>query len=162
MKSKKNMRKNKNVKHNKNIRNKNKKTLRGGFFFSKKVIPNEVCDITKVTDSSSSNELHQRYQTCCPKTFFGYKNSSPLCKTIDTKFQQALDRENMENTGVAGDESMSEEEVSLLQNQPVPQPQLPKIVTDVYAKKPWYQFWGGKTKRNKRITKKNKKSKRKY
>jgi hypothetical protein len=118
----------------------NKKSKRGGFFFTKKVLP-EVCSNTNLDDLNTSTELHQKYQACCPKNFLGFKNRSTMCRNIDNKFQQVIKQEND-----AGDYDGDDE---------VPQPQLPAYVNP--QPKPWYKFWGGKkSKHNKSKSKKNK------
>jgi hypothetical protein len=124
-----------------------KKSKRGGFFFTKKVMP-EICNITNLDSLNTSTDLHARYQTCCPKNFLGFKNRSTFCRNIDNKFQQVL---KDENAALGGEEEML--------NSDLPQPQLPAYVNP--PQKPWYKFWGGrKTKYNRLKNKKNKSHKR--
>lgn len=126
-----------------------KKSKRGGFFFTKKVVP-EICNVTNLNDLNTSVDLHARYQSCCPKNFLGFKNRSILCRNIDNKFQQVL---KDENAALGGEE----DEEGLVSN--VPQPQLPAYATP--PQKKWYQFWGGKkTKHNRLKNRKNKSHKR--
>lgn len=118
----------------------NRKSKKGGFLFSKQVLP-EICENTNLDELNTSTDLHQKYQTCCPKNFLGFKNRSTLCRNIDNKFQQVIKQEN--DTNDFEDESE------------IPQPQLPAYVTP--PSKPWYKFWGGKkSKHNKSKGKKNK------
>ena len=122
----------------------NKKTKKGGFLFSKKVVP-EICTNTNLDELNTSVDLHARYQACCPKNFLGFKNSSPLCKNLDTKFQQVIKEENSPRD--------SEEE-----DTDVPPPVLPPYMSP--KPKPWYKFWGGKkTRKNRGKSRKGKTNK---
>lgn len=122
-----------------------KKSKKGGFLFTKKVLP-EICNITNLDELTTSSDLHARYQSCCPKNFLGFKNRSPLCRNIDNKFQQVLKQENDSL------DDYNEDEI-------VPEPVLPAYANP--KPKPWYQFWGGrKTKQHKSKNKKNKTHKR--
>lgn len=124
-----------------------KKSKKGGFLFTKKVLP-EVCNITNLDELTNSTDLHARYQSCCPKNFLGFKNRSTLCRNIDNKFQQVLKEEN----------NAMDDDTEMLE---VPQPQLPSYATP--PKKSWYQFWGGrKTKHRKSKNRKNKSHKKRH
>lgn len=73
-----------------NIRKSNRRRHRkrgGGWFATKKVSALEICDPNKLSSIKDYNEMHTNYQTCCPKSRFGYKNSSPYCKQLDLNFQ---------------------------------------------------------------------------
>ena len=91
MKSKRNLKKHK----------KGGKSLKGGFsFFSNNSAPKPYpgeCDINQLSLSKTPEDLHKKYQTCCPKGSFGTKNSSPFCKQLDLNFQSALTGENNAN-----------------------------------------------------------------
>lgn len=52
------------------------------------------CSNMNIDVINDMKELHTRYQKCCPKTIFGYKNSSPICKKMDAKFNQLWKKEN--------------------------------------------------------------------
>jgi len=150
MKSKRNFKKNK----------KGGKSLKGGFFFgnsSAVSYPGE-CDINQLSLSKTPEELHKKYQNCCPKGSFGTKNSSPYCKKLDSTFQEALARENNANEY----HGYQPDEVSYMQQtqgQNVPAAQLTPLQNDVAtaaAKKPWYKFWGGKKSKRRRSHRKRK------
>lgn len=98
-------------------------------------IQSNTCDISNLSSIQGTEALHAKYQQCCPKTMFGQKNSSVYCKLLDENFQKSLKSEN------GTDDYTRDSEV--------PQPQLSKVQYDVAAaqKKPWYKFWGGKTRR---------------
>lgn len=134
------------------------KNLKGGFFFSRsapKPYPGE-CDINQISLSKTPEDIHKKYQTCCPKGSFGTKNSSPFCKQLDLNFQSSLSGENNANE-YHGYEP--EEVYNMRQNnsQPVPAAQLTPLQNDVAAaKKPWYKFWGGKKSKRMRSHKKRK------
>ena len=84
-------------------------------------------------------QLHANYQKCCPKGFMGTKNSSPYCKQLDLNFQAAMKNEN-DAKGYAGmslDEAQNFEMQT--RNDPAFNPPAPA--------KPWWKFWGGKTRR---------------
>lgn len=149
MKSKRNFKKNK----------KGGKSLKGGFFSNNSSTvsyPGE-CDVNQLSLSKTPEELHKKYQACCPKGSFGTKNTSPYCKQLDLKFQAALTGSNNANE-YHGYEP--EEVYNMRQNdtQPVPAAQLPKSEYDVAvaAKKPWYQIWGGKKSKRRRSHRKRK------
>jgi hypothetical protein len=130
-----------------------RKTKRGGFlnFFSSKptVLPSE-CDPNQLSLIKGSDALHANYQKCCPKTYFGSKNSSPYCKQLDLNFQSSLKGENDANE--YQDINPMEQ-----QNTSYASAQLPKTEMDraVAETKPWYKFWGGKkTRKNRKHRKK--------
>lgn len=129
-------------------RRNSRRNKKGGFlnFFSNKsqyVAPSEECDINNLSTIKGSASLHENYQKCCPKGMFGTKNSSPYCKQIDLNFQAALKDENESNEyqGFQPDEAYEMKMADGNLSSPT---------------KPWYKFWGGKTRRNKR-NKKHKK-----
>lgn len=45
-------------------------------------------------------ELQKIYQTCCPKSRFGFKNSKPLCKNLNNQFRMLQEARNFENKEV--------------------------------------------------------------
>ena len=141
-------------KHNKR---RSRKTKKGGFlnFFSSKptVLPSE-CDTNQLSSIRGSDALHANYQKCCPKSFFGTKNSSPYCKQLDLNFQSSLKGENDANE-YPGTDPM--EQYQMKQNETNVYGQLPKTEMDrnIAETKPWYKFWGGKK------TRKNRKHRRK-
>lgn len=123
---------------------KTRKSLRGGFFSSGSVIPSEQCDVNKLTELKTSDEMHQKYQTCCPKGMFGTKNSSAYCKQLDLNFQSKLKSDNDAL-------EPSKEQTPSVQVHP----------SDAAAsapQSPWYKFWGGKRRRSHR----KRKSSRRY
>jgi hypothetical protein len=60
-----------------------------------------VNDSNVHVNSEDSYELHQVYQTCCPKKkslFFGSKkNTSPFCKNLENQFKMLQEAKNYEN-----------------------------------------------------------------
>jgi hypothetical protein len=52
------------------------------------------CSNMNVDVINDMKELHSRYQKCCPKNMFGYKNSSAICKKMDTRFNELWKQEN--------------------------------------------------------------------
>ena len=133
-----------------------RKTKKGGFlnFFSNKptVLPDE-CNPNNLSTIQGSVALHDNYQKCCPKSYFGTKNSSPYCKQLDLNFQSALKGENEANEYPGYD---SVEQYNMRQNSENVNAQLPKTEMDraVAESKPWYKFWGGKKTRKNRKHKK--------
>jgi hypothetical protein len=82
-------------------RNKSRRRVRRGGITNPFLAPSKYAFANKV-DCSNMNidlindmkELHSRYQKCCPKNMFGYKNSSSICKKMDTRFKQLWKKEN--------------------------------------------------------------------
>jgi hypothetical protein len=149
---------------------KRNKTKKGGFtnFFNSNkpsVVPS-YCDPNQLSLIKGSNALHNNYQKCCPKTYLGSKNSSPYCKQVDLNFQAALKNENNANdyqevnqdfsqdNGYNGYNNGSNGYNNISQNNSAPIPYLPPNMINA-QKKPWYKFWGGKTKKNRKNKKKN-------
>ena len=128
----------------KNKRNKfSRKSKRGGFFFSNNsVASSSECDPNNLSSITDSTAMHANYQKCCPRGFFG-KNSSPYCKQLDLNYKASVKGENDANA-IAGDASL-EQYNSFMGPEP---------------KKPWYKFWGGKTKRR-RISRRTRSRRRK-
>ena len=52
------------------------------------------CSNMNVDAIQNMEELHSRYQKCCPKTMLGYKNSSPICKKMEQNFNKLWTTEN--------------------------------------------------------------------
>jgi hypothetical protein len=52
------------------------------------------CSKMDVDMIKDMKELHTRYQKCCPKNMLGFKNSSPICKKMETNFNQLWKEEN--------------------------------------------------------------------
>ena len=121
-----------------------KKSKRGGFFFGSKpttIAPSAECDPNNLVNIQGSDALHENYQKCCPKGFMGRKNSSPYCRQLDLNFQAALKNEN-DAKGYAG-MSMDEAQNFEMQTRNDPAFNPPP------AAKPWWKFWGGKSKKRK-------------
>ena len=127
------------------------------FFFSNKVNQSEQCDVNKLTELKTSEDMHQNYQSCCPKGMFGTKNSSAYCKQLDLNFQGAL----------AGEKNAGEyhgfeptESNNMKQNEaPIPPVQINPRDAAATANVPWYKFWGGKKSKRRRSHRKRKSSK---
>jgi len=151
------MSKTRNIRKNRNIRNikKSRKQKKGGFsFFGSKVVPNDNCNPNNLVNLKTSDELYNNYKQCCPKTFFGSKNSSPYCKQVNLNFQSALTSENNASENVSDDKAETAPILPSVQSAKLPQSE---IDVQKAATKPWYQFWGGKSRRrNKRENKRSK------
>ena len=52
------------------------------------------CSNMNVDVIKDMSELHRRYQKCCPKNILGFKNSSVICKKMDTNFKKLWKEEN--------------------------------------------------------------------
>ncbi len=88
---KKSMKKQKRIKKSMKKSMKKNKTKKGGFFNlfgKKKVVPAE-CDPNNLSMIKDAKSMHANYQTCCPKNWFGRKNSSSYCKQLDLNFKAA-------------------------------------------------------------------------
>jgi hypothetical protein len=133
-------------------KNKSRKQKRGGFFFGNKptVAPSAECDPNNLVNIQGSNELHANYQKCCPKGFMGTKNSSPYCKQLDLNFQAALKSENnaLGYAGMSLDQAQDFEMKT--RDNPAFNPPAPA--------KPWWKFWGGKSRKGKRKCKSKRES----
>jgi len=148
----------KSKKHYRKInKRKSKKSKKGGFFnfFSKNsnVLPNE-CNPNNLSMIKGSTALHANYQKCCPKSFWGTKNSSPYCKQLDLNFQSSLSGENDAKEYDGYDDP--NEVYQMKQNNYELNEKLPKSEFDVNAAqtKHWYKFWGGKkTRKNRKYRK---------
>jgi len=96
MKSKKYIKSKIKTRKNKLRKNKSRKNKKGGFFkflSRNKKNPNE-CDVNKLSMIKEPNDMKQNYLKCCPKTFFGKKNSSPYCKQLDLTYNNILNERN--------------------------------------------------------------------
>jgi hypothetical protein len=127
---------------------KNRSIKKGGFFgwFSRKApIVGEQCDPNNLPNLKTPDELQMNYQQCCPKSFFGSKNSSPYCKQVDLNYQASVQEEEMNKEYIG----IEPEEVYQMKEQEIPQVQLqgPTIKG------------GRKTKRKQRKVKKSRKNK---
>jgi len=109
----------KKTKKNYRASKKHSKTYKKGgffnFFSSKKVLPQE-CNLENVNQMGDYTDLHGLYQKCCPKSTFGFKNGSQLCKTIDQKYQQSWKAKN-DALEYQGDET-DPEKIEMLKNNP--------------------------------------------
>ena len=127
---------------------KSRRHLKGGFlnFFSKKpVISSAECDINNLSTISKDmgdgqdpvQKMQANYQKCCPKDSFGRYNSSPYCKQLKMNFDTQVQYKR-DIAGYYGDETDVAKIKQTMAQEPVPQ------------SKPWYKFWGGKSRRHKR------------
>lgn len=130
--------KNKIKKTRKNMRNK-----KGGFFTSSKVSSLPECDPNKLSMLKTLEDMQTNYLQCCPKSMFG-KNSSPYCKQLDLNFQTTKKAQNDSGEYVG----FSPEEVYNIKQNDTFDKEYPS------NKKSWYQFWGGKTRRRRKYSKK--------
>lgn len=116
MATKKHMRKSRRQRKNKSRR----QYKRGGGLFdffrgTASVAPND-CDPMKLTQLTSSEEMRNKYQQCCPKKYFGMvKNNTPYCKQLDLNFKSAVEREGMQKQYVG----VEPDEVAQMQNAPM-------------------------------------------
>jgi hypothetical protein len=86
-------------------------------------------------------KMHSNYQKCCPKDSFGRYNSSPYCKQLKMNFDTQVQYQR-DIAGYYGDETdvaKIKETMNAPMNVPMNQ-----------EKKPWYKFWGGRTRRHKK------------
>jgi hypothetical protein len=96
MKSKKYIKGKIKTRKNKMRKNKSRKNKKGGFlnlWSRKKIIPSE-CDVNNLSMIKEPKDMQQNYLKCCPKTFFGKKNSSPYCKQLDLSYKNILSERN--------------------------------------------------------------------
>ena len=110
------------TKRTQNKSHKNRRTKKGGFWWLinqnkqqnyNKITPSE-CDPNQLTKLRTQDELHSQYQKCCPKTWYGTKNSSPYCKQIDLNFQGLRTGQNNANEYYG----YSPEEIQNMKNSP--------------------------------------------
>lgn len=154
---------------------KNNRSRKGGFFFNKyqKVNPTnsansnsisqpislETCNIGNLDKLSSGpdarNNLHAEYQKCCPKDFMGRKNTSLYCKKLDTTFRNVTASNRMVE-GEYNPELTPEQKQEEMNKSFLPDNFQPA------KKKPWYQFWGGKTRKHKKNSKRHRKHRKSY
>jgi hypothetical protein len=74
----------KTLKQNKKQRGKSRKGGFFGFFASK---PATGCDPNNLDNLKTVDQMNANYQTCCPKTWYGSKNSSGYCKQLEYRIQ---------------------------------------------------------------------------
>jgi len=89
-------------------------------------------------------KMHANYQKCCPKDSFGRYNSSPYCKQLKMNFDAQVQHKR-DIAGYYGDETDVAKIKQIMAEEHVPQ------------SKPWYKFWEGKSKRNKRHSRRHRK-----
>jgi hypothetical protein len=134
---------------------KSRRHLKGGFlnFFSKKpVMSSSECDINNLSTISKDmgdgqdpvQKMHANYQKCCPKDRFGRYNSSPYCKQLKMNFDAQVQYQR-DISGYYGDET-DVAKIKQMTNEPI-----------YPEKKPWYKFWGGKSRRHKKRSRKHRK-----
>lgn len=137
---------------------KSRRNLKGGFlnFFSKKPIASSAeCDVNNLSTISKDmgdgqdpvQKMHANYQKCCPKDRFGSYNSSPYCKQLKMNFDSQVQYQR-DISGYYGDET-DVAKIKQTMNDPN---FIQTNTTNTYSspKKPWYKFWGGKTRRHKK------------
>ena len=139
------------------INKKSRRHLKGGFLkmFSKNSVASSgECDISNLSSLSKDmsdgqdpvKKMHANYQKCCPKDSFGRYNASPYCKQLKMNFDNEVQYQR-DITGYYGDET----DVATIK-QTMSQP-----TNNVEPKKSWYKFWGGKTKRHTKYSKRHRK-----
>lgn len=127
---------------------KSRRHLKGGFlnFFSKKPVASSAeCDVNNLSTLSKDTgdgqdpvkKMHANYQKCCPKDSFGNYNSSPYCKQLKMNFDTQVQYQR-DIAGYYGDETDVSKIKQTITQEPFPQ------------SKPWYKFWGGKSRRHKK------------
>jgi hypothetical protein len=67
--------------------NKNKQQNYGKVMPETNNDPSRCGDPNNITQLRTLQDLHAQYHKCCPKTWYGRKNSSPYCRQIDLNFQ---------------------------------------------------------------------------
>lgn len=97
---------------------------RGGFFTQKNNSTDPTCNnVNNLVDISNDIlAMNKKYQQCCPKSWFR-KNQSVYCKQLEKMYKEEAAYRNF-NKIYEGDDAVVE----------------PK-------KKPWYKFWGGKSRK---------------
>ncbi len=131
---------------------KSRRYLKGGFinFFSKKPnVSSSECDINNLSTISKDmgdgedpvKKMHANYQKCCPKDSFGRYNTSPYCKQLKMNFDTQVQYQR-DISGYYGDETDIATIKQTMNESPLPQSQT--------ASKPWYKFWGGKSRKHKK------------
>jgi hypothetical protein len=127
---------------------KSRRHLKGGFlnFFSKKPVASSAeCDVNNLSTISKDmgdgqdpiQKMHANYQKCCPKDTFGRYNSSPYCRQLKSNFDTQVQYKR-DIAGYYGDETDVAKIKQTMAQEPVPK------------SKPWYKFWGGKSRTHKR------------
>jgi hypothetical protein len=140
--------------HRKSSR-KSRRNFKGGFmnFFSKKPVASSYeCDINNLSTISKDmgdgqdpvKKMHANYQKCCPKDSFGRYNSSPYCKQLKSNFDTQVQYQR-DISGYYGDETNVSKIKQTMNQEPVS------------ASKPWYKFWGGKSRRHKKRSRRHRK-----
>ena len=71
--------------------------------------------------------MHQQYQTCCPPSSTGAKNTSPYCVSLGNKLVAATNNQYNNVNGYSYNAAT-----------------FPAQAQPPGPKKPFYQFWGGK------------------
>jgi hypothetical protein len=138
---------------------KTRRNLKGGFakFFSKKpVSAYSECDINNLSTSFKDmgdgqdplQKMHANYQKCCPKDSFGRYNSSPYCKQLKMNFDTQLQYQR-DISGYYGDETDVSKIKQTMNERTLPPP--------TPVSKPWYKFWGGKSRRHKKRSRRHRK-----
>ena len=103
----------------------------GGWFTTNKIADSAECNQSNLDNLNTEIDLRKNYQKCCPKSRFGFKNSSPYCKSIYSKHYRVA----REPLHLKTDEDVTKYEFEL-------------------PKSKWW-FWGG----NRQTKKRNKKHK---
>ena len=96
MKNKRSQKRRKLFRKNKSRKNRSTKNKKGGFFgfFTSSPAKLPECDANNLVNLKTMETMQSNYQKCCPKGFFGRKNSSPYCKQLDMNFQSSFKAEN--------------------------------------------------------------------
>jgi len=130
------------------------------FFSNKNKNVSSECDPNNLSMVKGSQSLQEKYQQCCPKSFWGSKNSSAYCKQLDLNYQSATKEENDRNAFV---DVEPEDEYQMRQTNITPYAELPTREYNVnkLQTKPWYKLWGGKKTKKPNKSKKNHKYSRK-
>jgi hypothetical protein len=135
---------------------KSRKHLKGGFlnFFSNKpaVLSSAECDINNLSTISKDmgdgqdpvRKMHANYQKCCPKDSFGRYNSSPYCKQLKMNFDTQVQYQR-DISGYYGNETNVSKIKQNMNQESFPQ------------SKPWYKFWGGKSRRHNKRSRRHRK-----
>jgi hypothetical protein len=140
------------TRRNRKTSRKSRRHLKGGFtnFLSRRPIASTAeCDINNMSNLSKDmgdgrnpvQKMHANYQKCCPKDSFGRYNSSPYCKQLKMNFDTQVQYQR-DISGYYGDETDVNKIKQTMNENYSPQP--------VTTSKPWYKFWGGKSRRRKR------------
>lgn len=135
------------TKTSKNLR-KTQRNKKGGFFTKPVISHKDTCKndprgLPDRIEYKQAKMFQDQYFRCCPKNF-GMKNNSPYCKKVEKLVLDA--RAN--NYNRYGDYTKQYKyNPTINKNESAGFVNRNSDLTPQYKPKPWWQFWGGKTRR---------------